>query len=413
MLPETCYNVHAHYPLVQLMISHNIHTDLITECYDRAILLLKHNSTPLGINAASRTKKAEGRFYASIFGRDAAICSLGMVVSGDAQLVKCAKNSLLTLAKYQAPNGQIPKFITPEKNEADFWYTGCIDATIWWLIAVDFFDRTLPEAGLKKRLTRKIDLAIYWLRCQEHQSLWLLQQNEASDWADIMPRSGFVLYTNALWYQVKKIYSISHAQKTRYYFRYIFSPFEKTVPEHRRAQILSHFIKKQITSSAFYLSFVNLSFWGPEVDVYGNILSMLFGLSPKSKSLNRVEEMMNLKINEPYPVKSVHAPIRQNSPLWRIYMERHKQNYPHQYHNGGIWPYIAGFWIMLLQMMKKNRLAWKELERFAKINSINNWEFNEWFHGKTGKPMGMPGQSWNAAMFILAYQCLKNDIKGI
>ena len=31
---------------------------------------------------------------------------------------------------------------------------------------------------------------------QEHQRFFLLQQNEASDWADIMPRSGFVLYTN-------------------------------------------------------------------------------------------------------------------------------------------------------------------------------------------------------------------------
>lgn len=383
--------------------------NIISDCFDHSVQLLKKNSRPYGINAASRSKKAEGRNYASIFGRDAAICSLGMIVSGNEELIRSARRSLFTLAKYQAPNGQIPKFAKPEKEEVDFWYAGCIDATLWWLVAVDFYERSFPAEKIKKRLDKKIQLALYWLRCQEHQGLYLLQQNEASDWADIMPRSGFVLYSNALWYYVKKLYQLPYLQKTKYYFRHIFSPFDKTLPENRRARILAHYVKKSETPKIFYLSFVNLSFWGPEVDVYGNILSMLFGLSPVSKSLRRVNELIMLKATEPYPVKSVVFPIRQNSPLWRTYMERYKQNFPHQYHNGGIWPYVAGFWIMLLYRLKKTHLAWGELRRFAEMNRINDWEFNEWLHGKTGRPMGMAGQSWNAAMFILAYHCLKDN----
>lgn len=383
---------------------------IIQECGSRSIALLKNNSGPMGINAASRSKKAVGRHYVSIFGRDAAICSLGMIVSGDSVLIKSAKKSLLTLAKYQAPNGQIPKFVEPEKEEVDFWYSGCIDATLWWLIAVDFYERSFPGDKIKKRLDRKIGLALYWLRCQEHQGLYLLQQNEASDWADIMPRSGFVLYSNALWYYVKKAYEAPRLGKTRQYYRYIFNPFDKPVTENRRARVLAHYVKKGQTPNIFYLSFVNLSFWGPEVDVYGNILSMLFGLSPASKSLKRVNELISLKANEPHPVKSVIYPIRQNSPLWRTYMERYKQNYPYQYHNGGIWPYIAGFWVMLLRRLKKTNYARRELERFAEMNKINDWEFNEWLHGKTGKAMGMAGQSWNASMFLLAYHCLENDV---
>jgi glycogen debranching enzyme len=380
---------------------------LITECFEHSIQLLKNNTGPHGINAASRSKKAEGRNYASIFGRDAAICSLGMVVSGNTELIRSARRSLFTLAKYQAPNGQIPKFVNPEKEEVDFWYSGCIDATLWWLIAVDFYDRSFPDKKIKKRLDKKIELSLYWLRCQEHQGLYLLQQNEASDWADIMPRSGFVLYSNALWYYVKKIYQIKNLKKTRHYFRYIFSPFDKTVPENRRARVLAHYIKKNEKPNIFYLSFVNLSFWGTELDVYGNILSMIFGLSPLSKSGRRVEEMVRLKVNEPWPVKAVHSPIHRNSPLWRSYMDRYKQNYPYQYHNGGIWPYVAGFWVLLLYRLKKMRFAWSELQRYAEVNKVNNWEFNEWFHGKTGKPMGMAGQSWNASMFLLARHCLK------
>ena len=59
---------------------------------------------------------------------------------------------------------------------------------------------------------------------------------------------------------------------------------------------------------------------------------------------------------------------------------------------------------------KPKKMAFEVLENLAKANKINNWEFNEWFHGITKKPMGMKGQSWNAGMFILAYHYLKGEV---
>src|SRR5690606_37443599 len=100
----------------------------------------------------------------------------------------------------------IPKYVDPAGNDADFWYLGCIDATLWWLLAVDAAKQHRP--ALADRWRAAEERAINWLLCQEHQRFFLLQQNEASDWADIMPRSGFVLYTNALWYQVKQRYGL-------------------------------------------------------------------------------------------------------------------------------------------------------------------------------------------------------------
>ncbi|MGW8323358.1 MAG: glycoside hydrolase, partial [Thermodesulfobacteriota bacterium] len=117
---------------------------VVSECYERSLALLKLNSKASGIIACSPSKKATDRNYASIFGRDAAICSLGMVVSGDRDLRRIARRSLIALGQHQAVNGQIPKFIKPEQGEVDFWYAGCIDATLWWLIAVEFFNRHCP-----------------------------------------------------------------------------------------------------------------------------------------------------------------------------------------------------------------------------------------------------------------------------
>jgi len=363
--------------------------NIIDECYARSITLLRKNSTGQGIIACTDSEKSAARHYAGIFGRDAAICSLGMVVSKDPELVRSAREGIFTLARFQASNGQIPKYVKPELDEVDFWYAGCIDATLWWLIAVDFYDRHQPGDNIRKELEREVDLALQWLLCQEHQRLFLVQQNEASDWADIMPRSGFVLYSNALWYYVKSLYGIKTAHKTRHFFRYIFYPFEQPANEERRASVLVHYIKNRAKPSDFFLSFVNFSFWGEEVDVFGNILSGLFGLTSVSRASRMTDRLMNIEAHLPYPVRTVHTPIRKNSPLWRSYMERHKQNFPHQYHNGGIWPFIGGFWVILLSKVKRSGYEWKELERLAEANSLNNWEFNEWLHGKTGRPMGM------------------------
>jgi glycogen debranching enzyme len=385
--------------------------DIITECYERCLTLLKRNSHNDGVIAAARSQKAVDRNYASIFGRDAAICSLGMAASGDRTLIRDAKKSLLTLARFQARNGQIPKYVKPENKEADFWYSGCIDATLWWLIAVDFFDRTLPARHLRRSLAPKIENALNWLFCQEHQGMFLLQQNEASDWADIMPRSGFVLYTNSLWYLVKKQYRISTAAKTRHFFRHIFFPFDKSCPEHRRLRVLTDYIKGGAREREFYLSFVNFSFWGEEVDVFGNILACLFNIPLSGKQGLIIDALLKRKANQPYPIRSVLSPIHKDSMLWRPYMERHKQNIPHQYHNGGIWPFVAGFWVILLAQRKRKDLALAELRRYAEACRLHNWEFNEWLHGTSGIPRGMAGQSWNAAMFILAWHAMQGEVK--
>lgn len=385
--------------------------ELLEQCYSEALALLRENLSPGGVLASVRNTKSMGRHYASIFGRDAAICALGMVASGEEDLIRGARDGILTLARNQAPNGQIPKYVKPELDEVDFWYTGCIDATLWWLIAIKFMDRHLPDRKLGEELAPQVGRALNWLECQEHQVWRLLQQNEASDWADIMPRSGFVLYTNVLWYWTKKLYDIPTAPQTRDYANLFFFPFGNVMPEHRRARLLMHYIRNRCKPSPFYLSFVNFSHWGEEVDIFGNILAHLVGLGDSSKAGQVVAATLAIQANHPHPIRVVGTPIGQEAPLWRVYMQRHRQNLAWQYHNGGIWPFVGGFWVMLLAKLGREKEAWQELERLAVANRVNQWEFNEWFQGQTGAPMGMPRQSWNAAMYVLAFRALCDEVR--
>lgn len=375
---------------------------LLEECHARSIELLKRNLTPGGILAATPTSQAEKRGYTAIFGRDAAVCAIGMALSGDAALERAAAAGLHTLAQHQAPNGQIAKFVDLQKQEADFWYLGCIDSTLWWLIALAFLDRRARSKGLQRRYAKRIKLAVQWLLAQQHQRFFLLQQNEASDWADIMPRSGFVLYTNALWYVVKRLYGIAHAAETRGNFNGLFHPFSAGIAEYRRARLLNDYVLQRARDRDLYLSFVNFSFFGEEGDVFGNVLAVLAGLADAPATRRTLDALTKARVNDPYPVRAVTRPIKRSNSLWRPYMARHRQNFVWQYHNGGIWPMVGGFWVTALAEAGRAEQAQSELVKLARVCALGEWAFTEWLHGKTIAPRGMPGQSWNAAAFLMA-----------
>jgi Alkaline and neutral invertase len=391
---------------------------LIAACHARSIELLRRNMTPAGILAASPGDRARRRGYTAIFGRDAAICAIGMALCGDAQLERAAAVGLETLAAHQAPNGQIPKFVqaasgAPESrkrgrhgpHEADFWYLGCIDSTLWWLLACDFLERRPQRPGgatAPPKRSRRVALALQWLLAQEHQRFFLLQQNEASDWADIMPRSGFVLYTNALWYAVKRCYGLDHAAETRANFNSLFHPFSAGLAQYRRARLLNEYVLRRARNRELYLSFVNFSFFGEEGDVFGNVLALLCGLADSRATGRTLDALERARAGRLYPVRAVTHPIRRRSALWRPYMARHRQNEVWQYHNGGIWPMVGGFWIAALAAAGRLPQARLELLNLARACAVRNWAFTEWLHGTKGTPRGMPGQSWNAAAFLMA-----------
>ena len=381
------------------------HDALIAACRQASLALLLRNLTPHGILAASRTEAAEARRYTRIFGRDAAICVMAMCGSAVPALEQGAVASLDALSAQQAENGQIPKYVDPAGQDADFWYLGCIDATLWWLIAVDHVRRH-GDVG-PARWADGVARATGWLLAQEHQRFRLLQQNEASDWADIMPRSGYVLYTNALWYDVKRRYALAHAEVTHHHFNHLFDPFQRDLPEYHRARLLRHYARRGRQDSGMYLSFVNLGVVGHEGDVFGNVLAVLCGLADAATGHRIVKTIGAAQAADPYPIRVVLHPLSRQHELWRPYMARHQQNQVHQYHNGGIWPFVGGYWVMALVKLGLRAEARDELVRLAQVNALGDWRFTEWFHGRTLAPMGMAGQSWNAAAWLLAQRALE------
>jgi hypothetical protein len=378
---------------------------LVEECRRRAIALLGENLGPAGVRAASRGSRAHARHYDAVFGRDASICALGMGLSGDAGLRQAAARGLATLAAHQAQNGQIPKLVDGPGAPGDFWYVGCIDATLWWLLAVDFL-------GLRRRFAREAAKALAWLRCQEHPRWRLLQQNEASDWADIMPRTGFVLYTNALWVGVQARYAPRDAARTRESLNALLYPLDRTPLADRRARLLAEEPRRRASLRDLYVSYLNLAHFGDEGDVVGNLLAVLYGVPGAARARRVLGALRREHAAEPYPVRAVCRPIEEESPAWRPYLARHRQNFPWQYHNGGIWPFAGGLYVAALARAGLAAEARRALVSLARANALEGWAFNEWLYGLTGVPRGMRGQSWNAAGFLIAHRAVARTAAG-
>jgi glycogen debranching enzyme len=117
-------------------------------------------------------------------------------------------------------------------------------------------------------------------------------------------------------------------------------------------------------------------------------------------------------VSRPYPVRVLYPAINPGDSDWRAYFLVNMQNLPHHYHNGGIWPLAGGLWVRLAVWANETVIAERAMQRlaqFCRSGMDYEWEFNEWGHGQSGKPMGKAYQAWSAASYAAAYLSFQGE----
>ena len=140
-------------------------------------------------------------------------------------------------------------------------------------------------------------------------------------------------------------------------------------------------------------------------DVLGNVMAYLFGILDVDKARTALGFMWGVGVNDPWPVSNLYPTVHSGDPDWRPYYTVNLLNLPHHYHNGGIWPFVGGMWVRFINRLGQHEVACHELVKLAECNRQGRsyeWEFNEWCHGETGRPMGKAYQAWSAATFLNA-----------
>ncbi|MEP3836996.1 MAG: HAD-IIB family hydrolase [Algibacter sp.] len=403
---------------------------LIREGYEKAVLALKKNITPLGFSACSiKDNVAHGtdENYYSVWARDGAITVIGALplIHKDKDLHKCARQTLLTLFEHISRNGQIPSNVRIKDNIPDYSGVGgicSIDSGIWVVIAFyEYVNETKDIEFLRSHIA-DIKETMRWLGAHDSNNDALLEIPEAGDWTDLFGRSYNILYDEILWYRANVCFGRmmemlgdheeagEHIRWSQVIKKEILQNFWPSTQQQLFQSV--SFAEKQFTlGDTSYLIAQTTPFdFSWRCDTLGNILAFLHGTIDAEKAHQTFKFMWGVGVNDPFPVANVYPVVSPGDPDWRPYYTVNLLNLPNHYHNGGIWPFVGGFWVKFVNKLGFRDIAIAELHKLALINKegINvEWEFTEWAHGTTGKPMGKAYQAWSAAQYISACHDLK------
>jgi len=345
--------------------------------------------------------RTAGWGYPEPYTRDLMISILGIAVSGDKKLIQSIRNVLETLAKNQTEHGHIPSLV----HDADD--RGASDTTPLFLLAAGIFRKVSCEPGF---LSEAVEKAMLWMDFQSPSDRSLVAQQPTSDWRDEQWVIGKGLYVNALVYSYLRL--LDKHDKA-----------EKLRDEMGRFTITKdtmhhHVHEGLVVKHKPYYAFWSYKMYSSErFDLLGNCLTILSGIASHSRADDMVswieEEFEGMRergeINVEIP-PNFFPFVKPTDPDW---LERYaKYNNPGEYHNGGIWPFIGGFYVAALVAAKRFKLAEEKLvalTRCIKLSRTENLEygFNEWIKAQDGKPMGQDWQTWSASMYLYAAKCVE------
>jgi hypothetical protein len=258
-----------------------------------------------------------------------------------------------------------------------------------------------------------VQKAVRWMEYQSPSDRVIVAQLPTSDWRDEQWVLGYGLYVNTIVYMYLRLFN-QHEQAQR--LREEMGRF--TVKgERQNRHVHEGLVLRYKPYYALWSYKVHKS---ERFDLLGNSLVILTGIASPTRATELITwietECRALKKNEDLAVDlppNFFPYVRPDDPDW---MPRYKKyNQPGEYHNGGVWPFICGFYIAALvaagrqQLAERKLIALAELVRPARQIRQERIEFgfNEWCRAQDGTPQGEDWQSWSAAMFIYAATCVE------
>ena len=403
--------------------------DRAREALERAAESLRRNITPLGFSAASLVDNPltrEESNYFAVWSRDGIKTGLWSLGLNDPDITECFRRTLLLMAEHQTTSGQIPANVQIKSGKPDFGGIGdiaSIDSVIWFVIGGCRFAAHTGDRAFLNQIYPHLNRAMQWLRAHDSNNCGLLEIPESSDWMDLFPRSYNVLYDEVLWYQACRDFSVvlavmeqdaqPYATLTEQIRKKIVRQFWPTAQKLSDAR--ESFSETQFTlgEAQYLLAQISPFGFSWRCDVYANLLASLVGLLDESKMEQLFHFLWGVGANSPYPAKCLYPAVQSGANDWKDYFITNFLNLPDHYHNGGIWPFIGGLWVRFLAKLGRAELAHQQLNALAeacRLGIYGEWEFNEWLHGQTGRPMGKAHQAWSAASYISAYQALHHQL---
>jgi hypothetical protein len=369
----------------------------VEEAKKAALQVLLHNSR----GPYHSLPRAAGWGYPEPYTRDLMISALGILASGNEQLITSLRRVLETLARNQTARGHIPSLAHDPQN------VGASDTTPLFLLALALFRRTTGERDFLDQAAHK---ALTWMEYQSPGDQVIVAQLPTSDWRDEHWVLGYGLYVNTVVYAYLRLFGHHERAAALRQRMNRFLNLPEAPPHHPREGLA-------VPHQPHYALWAYKIYGDQRCDLLGNSLAVLSGLPSPSRATALIRWIEGeCEALRDRGELAVHLPpalfpyIKPQDPDWRPRYEKYGR--PGEYHNGGVWPFICGFYVVaalaagLPRLARKRLTALTHLVRLARDPRLP-FGFNEWIQAQDGTPRGQDWQTWSAAMYLYAATCVE------
>ncbi len=339
--------------------------------------------------------------YPEPYTRDMLISGLAALTTLDKDLMDSLRQVLETLARNQGPLGLMPSLAH------DYGNRGASDTTPLFLIVLALYRRVTGEMDFLQEAAQK---ALVWMEYRSCENRVLVDQQPTTDWRDELWVPGYGLYVNTLVYTYLRLFR-EHERAAQLRARiHCFAATDRGSLGSGKHGLL-------LGEKPYFALWAVKEYSSDRFDLMGNSLAVLSGLMAPSMAGEMIMwvETECQRLRESGDLAGELPPclfpfLRHGEWEYRPRIER--LNPPGCYCNGGIWPFNCGFYLAALvaagrlDLAERKLAALTELVRRAKNPSLG-YGFNEWHQAQDGLPKGQDWQTWSAAMYLYAVECVR------
>jgi len=371
--------------------------DDLKQARDAAVKVLLHNKK----GPHKGLPRTAGWGYPEPYTRDLMLSTLGIAHCNNKELINAWKKTFECLADNQTRLGHIPSLAHDSEER------GASDTTPLFLMAVAVYRKI---SGKKNFLAKAVKKALTWMEYQSPSDRLLVGQLPTSDWRDEQWVLGFGLYVNTIVYSYLRLYGLHDKADSLKKMMFRLSIKEEDINSNK----IEGF---KLKNKPYYALWSYKIYNSERFDLLDNSLAILTGIASPDRAekiiawieneCKKMQELGELAIGMP---PNFFPYIKPEDPDWR---PRYKSfNKPGEYHNGGIWPFICGFYIAALVAAKKYKLAEEKLFFLTDLVKLTKttkekYGFNEWIKAQDSTPHGNDWQTWSAAMYLYAVVCVE------
>ncbi|MFW5853132.1 MAG: glycoside hydrolase 100 family protein [Patescibacteria group bacterium] len=392
--------------------------DSIDLAYEKSLDLLHNLSSEKGFLASTEDVSNYKRLWA----RDSAVAILASLVAGDKDLVFTSLHSLESLRRQQDTTGRLPSNIAfDEKNQVkkvSYGQTvGRIDATIWYIIAVCQFAIYTEDKKFFNLFQESLKKALFYLECLELNNKGLIYFPQGADWADEYIDHGYILLNQLLrLIALKSYYHLTQNEK-----------IAKDIEELTNLILINYFPDEENLDNPYVYNKVlfteSIKEYEPPLPIsyftthsvhyhdsnFANALVLLTQICEPADTAAIMDCVLEKYLNQGQKIIPAFAPvITEDDPLWQklVFHYRYEfKNKPYQFHNGGLWPLVHGFFLAGTTKEKGK----PHLQTFAEKLAKDNFIFPEYYDGQTEEAQGTKYLGFSASAYIIAYNSLIKD----